>query len=361
MATIKDVARRAGVGVATVSRVINQSGPVSAATRQRVLAAIAELQFQPSRAARHLATAQSGTIGVILPYLTRPFFVSVLRGIEGLVAETDYNLHIFNIETRQKRDYYLTQAPFRGRVDGLLIVSLPLHEAHVARLGQLRIPTVLIDTHYPGLPSIGVDNVAGGRLATEHLIGLGHRRIAYIAGPAEPELGFTVNLERRAGYLQALQAHGLPVRDEYMLLRGDGMPWGARMAEALLDLAEPPTAVVAASDELAIGALQVARMRGLQVPEQLAIIGFDDIELARFLGLSTVRQPMDRMGRVATETLMRAMRMRQMPPLRALQLPLEVVVRETTRRDAAETQPVPPSGAAEHTLIIKRHTPAKES
>jgi LacI family transcriptional regulator len=329
MATIRDVARRAGVGVGTVSRVLNQSGPVSAETRERVLAAIAELRFHPSHAARQLATAQTYTIGVILPFLTRPFFVSVLRGIESFISETHYNLHIYNIETEHKRDFYLTQMPFRGRIDGLLIMSLPLHESHVAQLRQAAIPTVLIDTRYPGLASIATDNGAGARLATEHLLSRGHTRIAYIGGPSAPELGFAVNNERRDAYLATLRARGIDVPESFVRLDGDGVEWGARMADRLLDLDEPPTAVVAASDELAIGAIQAARRRGLQVPGDLAIIGYDDIELAPLLDLSTIRQPMVEMGRQAVELLLARLTARDESPLERT-LPVELVVRGST-------------------------------
>lgn len=329
MATIKDVARRAGVGVGTVSRVLNQSGPVSEATRQRVLAAIQELGFHPSHSARQLATSQTYTLGVILPFLTRPFFVSVLRGIESFIAETHYNLHIYNVETAHKRELYLTQLPFRGRIDGLLIMSLPLHEVHVNRLMQAGIPTVLIDTRYPGLSSIATDNYAGGRMATAHLLSRGHTRIAYIGGPSAPELGFRVNNERRDGYLDTLREHGILPRPEYVRMAGDGAAWGARMADQLLDLAEPPTALVAASDELAIGAIEAARRRGLRIPGDLGIIGYDDIEIARLLGLSTIRQPMTEMGRAGVELLLQRLTQPGAPPVE-LVLPLELIVRETS-------------------------------
>jgi LacI family transcriptional regulator len=329
VATIKDVARRAGVGVGTVSRVLNQSGPVSDATRRRVLLAIQELEFHPSHAARQLATSQTYTIGVILPFLTRPFFVSVLRGIESFIAETHYNFHIYNVETAHKREFYLRQLPFRGRIDGLVIMSLPLHESHVVRLTQAAIPTVLIDTRYPELASITTDNYAGGRMATAHLLSRGHTRIGYIGGPSAPELGFSVNNERRDGYLDTLREQGIVPRPEYVRMDGDGVAWGARMADQLLDLAEPPSAIFAASDELATGAIEAARRRGLQIPGELAIIGYDDIEIARLMGLSTIRQPMVEMGRAGVELLLQRLTARDQSPLERT-LPLELIARETT-------------------------------
>jgi len=336
MATIKDVAQRAGVGVGTVSRVLNQSGPVSAATRARVLAAITELEFRPNHSARQLATAQTYTIGVIVPFLTRPFYVAVLRGIEAVLANTHYNLQIFNVETAEKRDYYFTELPYRSRIDGLIVLSLVLSDAHVARLLGAGIPTLLLDTCHPALPSLAIDNVAGAQTAVEHLIELGHRRIAYISGLAQPELDFRSNCERLSGYQAALRAHGLSEQPEYVIMAGDGREMGLRMTEQLLALAEPPTALFAASDELAMGAIQAAQRRGLRIPEQLAVIGYDDIELAALLGLTTIRQPMTEMGQHGVERLLRLLTARETPPEHTT-LPVELVVRATTVADAEQS------------------------
>jgi LacI family transcriptional regulator len=338
MATIKDVAQRAGVGIGTVSRVLNQSGPVSDATRARVLDAIAALEFRPSHSARQLATAQTYTIGVIVPFLTRPFYVAVLRGIEAMIASTRYHLHIFNIETAEKRDYYFTELPYRGRIDALIVLSLVLSDEHVARLHAAGIPTLLLDTRHPELPSIAFDNAAGARQAVEHLIELGHRRIAYISGLAQPELDFRSNYERLSGYQSALQAHGLPARPEYVLMDGDGHAMGLQMAEQLLALDAPPTAIFAASDELAIGALQAAQRRGLRVPHDLAVIGYDDIDLAPFFGLTTIRQPMTELGQQGVTLLLQQLSEHDEPP-HELTLPVELIVRTTTVAEEPQDEP----------------------
>lgn len=329
MATIKDVAQRAGVGVGTVSRVLNQSGPVSAATRSRVLTAIAELNFRPNHSGRQLATARTYTIGVIVPFLTRPFYVTVLRGIEAVLASTHYHLHIFNVETAEKRDYYFNELPYRGRIDGLIVLSLVLDDAHVTRLLSAGIPTLLLDTRHPALPALSIDNVAGARQAVEHLIAQGHTRIAYISGLAQPALNFRNNCERLSGYHAALQAHALQTRPEYVIMAGDGREMGLQMMEQLLALDEPPSALFAASDELALGAIQTAQRHGLRIPDDLAVIGYDDIELASLLGLSTIRQPMAEMGQQGVALLLQQLAEPLPEPVQRT-LPVELVVRTTT-------------------------------
>jgi DNA-binding LacI/PurR family transcriptional regulator len=329
MATIVEVAERAGVGIGTVSRVLNNTGAVKAETRERVLKAIDELNFRPNQAARQLVTARTGTIAVVLPYLTRPFFVNVLHGVEAMAAARDYHLQLFNVETEEKRRFYLREMPYHGRIDGLLVVSLPVFDVAMSRLAAARIPTVLVDTYHPQLPSITVDNVAGARLAVEHLIACGHQRIAYICGPIEAELKFPVNQQRLQGYQAALGAHGIPVVDTYIISGADSHVDGMRMTYQLLDLDPRPTAIFAASDVHALGALQAAGERGLRVPQDLAIVGYDDIDLAGYMSLTTVRQPMVEMGRRGVEMLLDQVDGRQSGE-RHMTLPVELVVRRST-------------------------------
>ncbi len=302
--TIKDVARRAGVGIATVSRVLNDSPNVLPATRARILAIIDELGYRPNQAARQLVTARSHAIAVVLPFLTRPFFIEVLRGIEAVIAQSGYQLIIFNVETIEQREHYFGTLPFLGRTDGLIILSLPLGSIELQRLHDAEMPAVFIDTSAPGYSSVEVDNVAGAQLAVEHLIQRGHTRIAYISGPLHPALGFPVNRDRKHGYELALLAHQLPVRAEYIRPGGDGRAIGCATALELLGLPEPPTAIFTASDEQAFGVIDALTMRGLLPGKDVAIVGYDDLELARYIGLTTIRQPMEQMGREGAERLL---------------------------------------------------------
>jgi LacI family transcriptional regulator len=183
--TIYDVARHAGVGVGTVSRVLNDSPRVSEATRQKVLAAIEELDYHPSPIAQRLSLRKTFAIGVIAPFVTRPAFVGRLRGVEAALTESEYDLVLYNVETTDKRDACFRELPTSQRFDGLLIIALPPTDEDVAHFHQAGIPVVLIDAHHPALSCVVIDDVKGGYMATQHLIELGHTRIAYISDPLE--------------------------------------------------------------------------------------------------------------------------------------------------------------------------------
>ena len=304
MVTIKEVAQRAGVGVGTVSRVLNDAPSVRPETRQRVQAAITALNYHPNHAARQLVTSRTMTLGVVLPFLTVPFFMTVLQGIEATVVPTGYYLNIFNVETPAARTHYFRELPYRGRVDGLIVVSLPLEDDEVARLVGAEIPTVLVDGVHPDLPSVQMQNATGAQMAIEHLIERGHQRIAFVSGPIETALGFPVNRERLAGYCAALTRHQLLIDINFQQAGEDSHAAGVEMGHHLLALPTPPTAIFACSDVHALGVLQAAQARGLRVPEDVAVVGYDDIELAAYVGLTTVRQPMAEMGRRGVELLL---------------------------------------------------------
>lgn len=305
--TIKDVAKRAGVGIATVSRVLNESPNVLPETRARVLAVIDELGYRPNHAARQLVTAKTNAIAIILPFLTRPFFIEVLRGIEAVVANSEYQLIIFNVDSPEQRTRYFNTLPFLGRTDGLLIVSLPLAQPEIKRLQAANLPAVMIDTQAANLPSVVVDNVGGAFKAVEHLISQGHRRIGFVSGQLEPDLGFTVNRDRRRGYEAALTAHHLPLQSDYLRAGFDRRDWGHQAALELLALPEPPSAIFAANDDLAFGVIDALRERGLKAGEDMAVVGYDDLEMAQLVGLTTIHQPMEQMGRKGAEVLLAAL------------------------------------------------------
>ncbi|HIE38786.1 MAG TPA: LacI family transcriptional regulator [Anaerolineales bacterium] len=329
MATISDVARRAGVGVGTVSRVINNSPLVSDATRQKVLKAMEELDYVPNPFARRLSLGRTLTLAVIVPFFTRPSFVERLRGVEAAIAETEYDLIVHNVETVAKRNVYFRSVPRPERVDGLLIISLSPSDEDVARFHRAGVPTVLVDARHPRLPRVVVDDVAGGRTATRHLIDLGHHRIAFLGDQYPNPFSFTSSHERYAGYRNALEEAGLPVRPEYTATGEHGRDVARELTHRLLSLPEPPTAIVAASDTQALGVLEVAQERGIPVPESLSVIGYDDIEIAEYLHLTTIRQPLFDSGWRGTHLLLRAIENGEGEPSCDL-LPIELVVRATT-------------------------------
>jgi len=327
-ARIADVAARAGVGVATVSRVLNGHANVRPATRDRVLDAIRTLNYRPSSVARNLSLQRTMVVGALLPWFTNPSAVQRVRGIVDGLSGSAYDLMVFDIESedRQRRAFELFD---RGdRADGLLVVSTNPPDLEVERINAAGLPCILVDAVHASLPSIAVDDVAGGEMATRHLIELGHRRIALIGDPP-PEFRFDWSRDRTRGYEQALSRAGIDVRPEYVR-EGTRLLHVARgIAAELLALPERPTAVFAASDTQAIGAIEAARARGIRVPEELSVIGFDDIEVASYVGLTTVRQPLFESGRRGAELLLRALSGRQVD-VRTELLPLELVVRSTT-------------------------------
>lgn len=305
-ATIADVARRAGVGRGTVSRVINDRPNVDPATRERVRAAIAALDYVPSPTARRLSLGRTQTIGVVVPYMTTPSVVERLRGIDAALVVAGYDMIVFNIETVERRDVVLRDVPRRERVDGLLIVSVRPNPAELARIAAAGLPVVLIDCEQAGVPSVVVDDVAGGRLATEHLIGLGHRRIAFLGDPPRLPLGFVASQRRLEGTIEALKAAGIALPPSRVASGEHGRDSAAALTRRLMAEAEPPTAIVCASDTQAVGAIEALRAAGRHVPGDVSIVGYDDVELAGYLDLTTIRQPLAETGRRAVERLLAA-------------------------------------------------------
>lgn len=327
--TIRDVAEYAGVGVGTVSRVLNDNPSVSDATRQKVLAAIKALDYTPNPIARRLSLRKTLSIAVIVPFFTRPAFTERLRGIEYALAESEYDLILFNVENTAKRDAYFHDLPRRERVDGLLIISLSPRNAEVDRFLQSNVPTVLVDARHPRLDRVVIDDVTGGRLATQHLIDLGHRQIGFVSDHLENPMNFVSSRDRYQGYRQALDEAGIPFRPEYHQQGKHGREEARQMASDLLALPDPPTAIFAASDTQAIGVLEAIQDTGLKTPGDVSVIGFDDIEIAEYLHLTTIRQPLFALGVEGVELLLEAIANPPTSPRRIL-LPVEPVVRGTT-------------------------------
>lgn len=288
-ATIRDVARRASVGVGTVSRVLNESPSVREETRQRVLAAIEDLDFIPNPIARQLSTGQTLTIGVILPYLTMPSYIERLRGVQSKLADSKYDLVLFAIENPTQRDAYFENLSLKSRVDGVLLISLPPNDEQASRLAKSNVPSVLIDGYHPSLYCVRPDDVQGGRIATQHLIELGHYKIAYLSDHLDTPFHPSMRL-RYQGYRETLDVENIPFNPEYQI-EGDRGRLNARaMARELLSLDDPPTAIFAASDTQAIGAIEAAVELGFHVPKDLSVVGYDDIRDAAYLELTTIDQ-----------------------------------------------------------------------
>jgi DNA-binding LacI/PurR family transcriptional regulator len=304
---IRDVAARAGVGVGTVSRVLNDSPGVAHATRKRVRAVMDELGYRPSATARNLSLGRTQTLGVIAPFFTSPSVVERLRGIDDVVGESVYDLTLFNIETREQRRTALRRFARRERVDGVIVMSLPLTVAEVRALDRDGMPTVLVDVAQGMLPHVAIDDVAGGALAARHLLDAGHRRVAFIGDVKDEAFGFASSERRLQGFRDALREAGATLPAGYVKRGPFGRESAGRLTRQLLGLRQRPTAVFAASDVQAFGVLDAAARVGLIVPDDLSVMGFDDIELAAAIGLTTVRQPLRESGRIGAQLLLGAL------------------------------------------------------
>ncbi len=332
MTTIRDVAERAGVGLATVSRVLNGSPLVSEGTRQRVLDIIRDLNYTPHAAARRLSLGKTLTIKVFVPFFPRPSVAERLAGAVSLLSQSEYDLVIHNIETPERRATCFEHLPTRKEVDGVLIISLSPLDHEAEKLVHADIPVVLIDADHPTLTMlhrVTTDDVAGGREAAEHLIQLGHRRIGFIGDSVNNPFGFMSSGHRLQGYQQALAAAGLPVCPDYYAEGEHGRREARDLARGMLLLPERPTAIVAASDTQAVGVLEAARELGLRVPQDLSVIGYDDIEVADMMGLTSMRQRLYEFGQRGVELLLETLDTPDRPPVHEI-MPAELVVRQTT-------------------------------
>jgi LacI family transcriptional regulator len=328
-ATIKDVARLAGVSVATVSRVLNESAPVQEPTRKRVLAATRQLRFSPNGAARSLSMQRSLALGVILPDLYGEFFSELLRGMDHTAQRAGYSL-LVSSSHHDSHGIEAAVRAMRGRVDGLLVMAPDVARAPLAKALPRGIPTVLLNgrpTTGSDVMTVTVDNYGGAAAVTRHLLSLGHRRIGFIAGAAHNADA----QQRERGYRAAMRAAGLEV-DPALSVRGDFTETaGLDAARALGALAVPPTAIFAANDAMAVGALAYLREAGVDVPGRVAVVGFDDIPVARFLNppLTSVRVGIAALGERASEILLDVLASgatRASPPRREV-LPTQLVVR----------------------------------
>jgi len=311
---MRDVAERAGVSVSSVSHVINETRPVSDELRERVLTAMQELGYQPNLLARGLRRGETHTLGMITPDSANPFFAEVTRGVEDTSFEQGYNVILCNSDGDLEKELVYANVLAEKRVDGILFVAAGVSTEHILALQAQRMPLVVVDRDIPNVAvdSVLTDNAQGGKLATQHLIDLGHRRIGCITGPSD----VTPSADRVTGYRQALEESGIPV-DEALIVKGKFQyESGYRAARQLLSMDDAPTAIFACNDLMAVGAIRAALELGRQVPADLSIVGFDDVRLASFVNppLTTIAQPKYEMGVVAATMLLERIRDPDIPP-----------------------------------------------
>jgi DNA-binding LacI/PurR family transcriptional regulator len=326
--TIFDVSELSGYSISTISRVINNPEKVNTKTRQIVNDAIDQLNFIPKAEARARALRFTGRIGVITPFFTAPSFVQRLRGIAGTLSKENFDLVIYTVDSNNRLQSYLSSLPLTGNLDGLVIVSLPVNDTDVKRLIDFHLPTVLIEFPHPLLNSVEIDDVEGGRLATEFLIKKGHRRIAFLGDTDLPEYSIHPVSLRLKGFRQAIEIASIKVPESFIRLAPYNQEQARQVAKELIDLPNPPTAIFAATDFQALGVIKATRQLGIKVPDELAIIGFDDLDMSEYEDLTTIRQHLDESGRLAIEILLSHIADFSRP-VQHVYLPLTVVERLT--------------------------------
>lgn len=330
--TIYDIARKAKVGIGTVSRVLNNHPSVSEKTRKRVLAVSRKLNYRPHPVARALAGKHSNSVLAFVPFFPTHFFSEVLQGVQSKLSELDWELVLYGVNHPDQLESSIRRHSVRSNINGMLLFSMRMNETFAKYVQSFKTPLVLVDAFHAAFDSITVDNRRGGYLATNHLIELGHRRVGLLN--ANPQS--TPAQERLKGYKDAMRDAGIDIRAEWIKqsrskeLDGFTRETGADLMKEFLALeSERPTAIFVSSDIQAIGALQALEESGLRCPDDIAFVGFDDIELSRYLGITTVRQPMFQMGALAVEVFQRRLMDRKTPPIHRQFLP-ELVVRNSS-------------------------------
>lgn len=307
MPSLTDVARRAKVSIATVSRVINKSDKVMPETRELVGRAMKELGYRPSRVARRLRQrgGRRNLLGLIIPDIQNPFFAEMARGAEDAAYANEFAVILCNSDDDLKKEQFYLDVMQSESVDGIILPPINEQDAAVLQLVASGLPIVTVDRSlaYSAMDKVEVDNRRGACEAVEHLIKLGHKRIGLIAGLPK----VSTSRERQQGYEDALASHKLPLRPEYVKTGDYKQASGRMLAEELLALAAPPTALFAANNLMAVGALEAIHARRLKVPGDIALIGFDDLPWADALDppLTVIRQPAYEVGRAAVELLLK--------------------------------------------------------
>lgn len=303
--TIYDVADEAKVTIATVSRVINGKDNVASDTKRKVMKAIEKLNYYPSPIASGLSKSKSQEIGILVPFFFGEFFINLLSGV--MHSLTEYDPVLYNAATPEKKKKLTAKIVGEGKIDGLIIVSLPVLLEDEILLQNAKFPIVLIDNKNPAYQSVCFDNVFGAYHAVEHLIENGHKRIGMITGAAEDPFHFTTAKDRLKGYRMALSMAEIPVNEKYIEIN-DWTKEGAKLlARRMLTANEPPTAIFAVSDLQAIGVIEAAHELGLSVPDDLSVVGYDNMAFSEYQGLTTVSQPLAVASQIASDKLYRLM------------------------------------------------------
>jgi DNA-binding LacI/PurR family transcriptional regulator len=329
MATIYDVAERAGVSISTVSLVLNAPSRVRAGTLERVMAAIDELGFVPKTEAVTRARRGTGRIGVMAPFTSYPSFARRLNGVMRALRAQPWEIVVYDQQSAADSSLVLASMPLRRRLDGLIIMSLPFDNRVAHRLNGQDLVTVLVELVRPGFSSVTIDDAAGGRMVAELFLARGHTTFGFIGEAQRSRDYVSQSMSRLNGFRDGLAAAGRRLTKSQVRLVPHSMDAARQAAGSLLELRNRPTAIFAHDDILASGVIKAAREKSLSVPDDLAVVGFDDSDIAEHIGLTSVGQPFEESGEVAVLTLLTQLR-HSGRSLQHITLKLSLVERETT-------------------------------
>ncbi|MEX5296497.1 LacI family DNA-binding transcriptional regulator [Kocuria sp. CPCC 205268] len=325
---LADVAREAGVSLATASRALNSAYGVAAGTRERVAEVARRLEYVASPEASRLATGARRSVALVVPHLERWYFGEMVGGLEEVLREAGHDVLLYQVGDPGSRHAFFEHLPARRKVDAVVVVAVPVTEHERRRLELMGVTIVAAGGQDATYPFVSVDDAAAVRQATEHLLRLGHRRIAVITAVDPDRAEQPVRRGRTRGFYEAMAEAGVPVDEELVVATAWGGVQAAEAMEGLLSGRTIPTAVLAHSDEMALGAMRTLRRAGLRVPEDVSVVGIDDHPLAELVDLTTVRQPVRDQGVQAAHLLLALLRGEE--PDLARKLPTRVVVRSST-------------------------------
>lgn len=328
--TIYDVAERSGVSISTISRVLNAPDKVNSKTHKRVMDAIDHLGFVPKAEARARALRNTNRIGVLTPFFTAPSFVQRLRGVASALSRANYELVIYPVDSVEHLQGYIFSIPIMQNIDGLIVMSLAIDDKEAGRLHDNGMETVLIEYSHPQLNSIVINDFQGGRMVAEHLVKKGHSRLAFL-GDIEPPESYAIHpvKSRLLGFKEYLEGAGIALSKQSIGSCSYDRAETTIAARTLLSLPKRPTAIFVASDMQALTVMKVARQMSLRIPDDLAVVGFDDIDVAEDVDLTTIRQHLDESGRLAVEILLARIADANRP-LQNINLPLKLTERLTS-------------------------------
>lgn len=333
-AGIEDVARMAGVSTATVSRALRGLPNVSESTRDRVRSAAAILGYVPTPSASSLASGRTRTIGVLTPWIGHWFFANVIEGAERALRRQGYDALLYSFTVERRGRQAVDVEVLRRRVDGVIVVGLPLATYELQSLFNLQVPVVFVGSGVDGQVTLRVDDYRIGRTAVDHLVALGHRKIGHVTGLPDTVSSWSPPIGRQKGWHDGLVEAGITAPPEWVINGYFDVEGGRESTRRLLEQAPEITAVFAASDEMAMGAYLAARDAGLRIPEDLSVIGVDGHELDEVIGLTSFVQDAGEQGSAAAEILLSMVNGAPAPPPDSTMFPVELVVRRSTAAPA---------------------------